>query len=145
LPMLYANVSARERRTRAAAALELVGVADRSRHFPNEMSGGQQQRVALARAIVTDPALVLADEPTGNLDTATSREVMLMFSELNTSGRTVILITHENDIAAYAKRVVRLRDGLIIDDRRLVAVQAPPPVVTAVTGEDRVFSGGMSA
>jgi len=145
LPMLYANVSARERRTRAAAALELVGVADRSRHFPNEMSGGQQQRVALARAIVTDPALVLADEPTGNLDTATSREVMLMFSELNKGGRTVILITHENDIAAYAKRVVRLRDGLIIDDRRLVAVQAPPPVVTAVTGEDRVFSGGMSA
>ena len=86
------------------------------------MSGGQQQRVALARAIVTDPALVLADEPTGNLDTATSREVMLMFSELNKGGRTVILITHEDDIAAYAKRVVRLRDGLIIDDRRLVAV-----------------------
>ena len=145
LPMLYANVSARERRRRAAAALELVGLADRSRHFPNEMSGGQQQRVALARAIVTDPALVLADEPTGNLDTATSREVMLMFSELNKGGRTVILITHENDIAAYAKRVVRLRDGLIIDDRRLVAVQAPPPVVGGVTGEDRVFSRGRSA
>ena len=112
-------MQARERRARAAAALAAVGLADRSSHFPNEMSGGQQQRVALARAIVTNPALVLADEPTGNLDTATSREVMLMFSELNAGGRTVILITHEEDIAAYAKRVVRLRDGLIVDDRRL--------------------------
>jgi putative ABC transport system ATP-binding protein len=109
------------------------------------MSGGQQQRVALARAIVTNPALVLADEPTGNLDTATSREVMLMFSELNRGGRTVILITHENDIAAYAKRIVRLRDGLIIDDRRRVPVQAPPPLVSDVTGEDRAFSAGVSA
>jgi putative ABC transport system ATP-binding protein len=127
------------------AALELVGLADRSHHFPNELSGGQQQRVALARAIVTNPALVLADEPTGNLDTATSREVMLMFSDLNASGRTVILITHEDDIAAYAKRVVRLRDGLIIDDRRMAAVDAPPPLVASVTGEDRVFSGGMPA
>jgi len=144
LPMLYANVGGRERRRRAAAALEMVGLADRAHHFPNEMSGGQQQRVALARAIVTNPALVLADEPTGNLDTATSREVMLMFSELNRDGRTVILITHEDDIASYAKRVVRLRDGLIIDDRRLVAVEAPPPLVGAVTGEDRVFSGGVS-
>ena len=111
---------------RAAAALEMVGLADRSHHFPNEMSGGQQQRVALARAIVTNPALVLADEPTGNLDTATSREVMLMFSELNRGGRTVILITHESDIAAYAKRVVRLRDGLIIDDRRVVRGAGAP-------------------
>ena len=145
LPLLYANVSARERRGRATAALELVGLADRAHHFPSEMSGGQQQRVALARAIVTNPALVLADEPTGNLDTATSREVMLMFSELNRGGRTVILITHESDIAAYAKRIVRLRDGLIIEDRRLVPVQAPPPVVSDVTGEDRAFSGGVSA
>jgi putative ABC transport system ATP-binding protein len=145
LPMMYAHVSARERRSRAAAALEMVGLADRAHHFPNEMSGGQQQRVALARAIVTNPALVLADEPTGNLDTATSREVMLMFSELNRGGRTVILITHESDIAAYAKRVIRLRDGLIIEDRRLVAVGAPPPLVSEVTGEDRAFSGGVSA
>jgi putative ABC transport system ATP-binding protein len=145
LPLLYANVGAKERRRRAAAALEMVGLADRIHHFPNEMSGGQQQRVALARAIVTNPALVLADEPTGNLDTATSREVMLMFSELNRGGRTVILITHENDIAAYAKRMVRLRDGQIIDDRRMAAVAGPPPLVDAMTGEDRAFSGGLSA
>ena len=146
LPLLYANVNARQRRARASAALELVGLGDRSSHFPNEMSGGQQQRVALARAIVTDPALVLADEPTGNLDTATSREVMLMFSELNRNGRTVILITHEDDIAAYAKRVIRLRDGLIIDDQRRVSVGAEPPLVSEVAGEDRVFSAGaMSA
>jgi putative ABC transport system ATP-binding protein len=145
LPLLYANVAASERRRRAAAALELVGLKERAQHFPNELSGGQQQRVALARAIVTNPALVLADEPTGNLDTATSREVMLMFSELNRSGRTIILITHEDDIAAYAKRVVRLRDGLIVDDRRLAAVGAPPPLVGSVTGEARVFAGERSA
>ncbi len=146
LPLLYAGVKTRERRARAAAALELVGIADRASHFPNEMSGGQQQRVALARAIVTNPALVLADEPTGNLDTATSREIMLMFSRLNAQGRTIILITHEEDIAAYAKRVVRLRDGLIIEDRRLVPVDAPPPLVSSVTGERAVFAaGGTSA
>jgi len=145
LPLLYANVGASERRRRAAAALELVGLKERSHHFPNELSGGQQQRVALARAIVTNPALVLADEPTGNLDTATSREVMLMFSELNRSGRTIIVITHEDDIAAYGKRVVRLRDGLIVDDRRLAAVDAPPPLVGSVTGEARVFAGERSA
>jgi putative ABC transport system ATP-binding protein len=145
LPMLYSGVNTGERRRRAAAALTVVGLADRSSHFPNEMSGGQQQRVALARAIVTSPALVLADEPTGNLDTATSREMMLLFSELNRSGRTVILITHEDDIAAYAKRVVRLRDGLIIDDRRKVPVEAAPPLVGSVTGEARVFSGAVSA
>jgi len=139
LPLLYANVGARERHARADAALELVGLADRSSHFPNELSGGQQQRVALARAIVTDPALVLADEPTGNLDTTTSREVMLMFSELNRSGRTIILITHEDDIAAYAKRIVRLRDGLIVDDHRLVPVDSAPPVVAA-PDEHRVLS-----
>jgi putative ABC transport system ATP-binding protein len=145
LPMLYSGVNTAERRMRAAAALTVVGLADRISHFPNEMSGGQQQRVALARAIVTNPALVLADEPTGNLDTATSREVMLLFSELNRSGRTVILITHEADIAAYAKRVVRLRDGLIIDDRRKVPVEAAPPLVGSVTGETRVFSGAVPA
>ena len=118
LPLLYAGVRARERRARAAAALDAVGLADRSSHFPNEMSGGQQQRVALARAIVTSPALVLADEPTGNLDTVTSDEIMGMFSRLNAGGRTIVVITHEEDIAAFAKRIVRLRDGLVVDDRR---------------------------
>jgi putative ABC transport system ATP-binding protein len=146
LPLLYAGVKTKERRARAAAALEAVGVADRSSHFPNELSGGQQQRVALARAIVTNPALVLADEPTGNLDTTTSREVMAMFTRLNTEGRTIILITHEEDIASYARRVVRLRDGLIIDDRRVVAIGAPAPHHGHATGEDAVFArGGASA
>ena len=146
LPLLYAGVKAKERRSRAAAALEAVGIADRSSHFPNEMSGGQQQRVALARAIVTNPALVLADEPTGNLDSATSDEVMAIFARLNAQGRTIVLITHEEDIAGYAKRVVRLRDGLIIDDRRLVPVGALPPLVGQLHGEASVFaSGGASA
>jgi len=127
LPLVYAGVKARERRARAKAALAAVGLADRSSHFPNEMSGGQQQRVALARAIVTGPALVLADEPTGNLDTATSNEMMAMFSRLNAGGRTIILITHEEDLASFAKRTVRLRDGLIVEDRRRMPVDAPPP------------------
>src|SRR5260221_8526418 len=106
LPLAYRGLGARHRRARAEAALAAVGLADRASHFPNEMSGGQQQRVALARAIVTSPALVLADEPTGNLDTTTSAEMMLMFSRLNAAGRTIVLITHEADIAAFAKRVV---------------------------------------
>jgi putative ABC transport system ATP-binding protein len=127
LPLTYAGLAARHRRARAGAALAAVGLADRASHFPNEMSGGQQQRVALARAIVTSPALVLADEPTGNLDSATSQEMMLMFSRLNAGGRTVVLITHEQEIAAYAKRTVRLRDGLIVEDRRRLPVDAPPP------------------
>jgi putative ABC transport system ATP-binding protein len=143
LPLLYAGVKAKERHARARAALEAVGVADRAGHFPNEMSGGQQQRVALARAIVTNPALVLADEPTGNLDTATSAEIMAMFSRLNAGGRTIILITHEEDIAGYAKRVVRLRDGVVIDDRRRVPVEAAPPLAArAATGEAAVFAIG---
>ncbi len=116
LPMLYAGVGSKERRARAVAALDMVGLSERSGHFPNEMSGGQQQRVAVARALVTNPALILADEPTGNLDTRSSEEVMNIFEALNRAGRTVVLITHEPDIAARTKRTVRLRDGLIIAD-----------------------------
>jgi putative ABC transport system ATP-binding protein len=127
LPLTYAGHASRQRRGRAEAALAAVGLAERASHFPNEMSGGQQQRVALARAIVTGPALVLADEPTGNLDSATSREMMLMFSRLNAGGRTVVLITHEQEIAAYAKRTVRLRDGLVVEDCRRAPVTASPP------------------
>jgi putative ABC transport system ATP-binding protein len=127
LPLLYAGVKSKERRARAAGALAAVGLADRSSHFPNEMSGGQQQRAALARAIVTRPALVLADEPTGNVDSVTSHEIMVMFSRLNADGRTIILITHEEEIASFAKRTVRLRDGLIVDDRRKMPVEAAPP------------------
>lgn len=116
LPMLYAGVGSKERRARAVTALDMVGLSERSGHFPNEMSGGQQQRVAVARALVTNPALILADEPTGNLDTRSSEEVMNIFEALNRAGRTVVLITHEPDIAARTKRTVRLRDGLIIAD-----------------------------
>jgi putative ABC transport system ATP-binding protein len=116
LPLTYARVPARERRARALAALELVGLTERLHHVPAEMSGGQQQRVAVARAIVTNPALILADEPTGNLDSRSSEEVMLIFEELNRAGRTVVLITHESEIAAHTKRIVRLRDGLILSD-----------------------------
>jgi putative ABC transport system ATP-binding protein len=118
LPLTYAGVGSRERRSRAMAALELVGLTDRVNHVPSEMSGGQQQRVAVARAIVTNPALILADEPTGNLDTRSSEEVMAIFDELNQAGRTVVLITHEPEIAAHTRRTVRLRDGLIISDER---------------------------
>ena len=118
LPLLYAAVPARERRARALAALELVGLSDRTGHLPSEMSGGQQQRVAVARAIVTNPSLILADEPTGNLDTTSSADIMGVFSELNRSGRTVVVITHEADIAAYTRRVVRLRDGRVVSDER---------------------------
>jgi putative ABC transport system ATP-binding protein len=130
LPLLYAGIKTGERRARAIAALDAVGLGDRMSHFPNEMSGGQQQRAALARAIVTRPALVLADEPTGNLDTATSQEIMLMFSRLNAEGRTIVLITHEQEIAAYAKRTVRLRDGLVVDDRRSLPVEARAEVAS---------------
>jgi putative ABC transport system ATP-binding protein len=116
LPLTYAGVPARERRARAMAALEMVGLADRVGHLPNEMSGGQQQRVAVARAIVTNPALILADEPTGNLDSRSSEDVIGVFHQLNREGRTVVLITHEPDIAAHARRVIRLRDGLVVSD-----------------------------
>jgi putative ABC transport system ATP-binding protein len=115
LPMVYAGISAR--REHANAALERVGLANRAKHLPSELSGGQQQRVAIARAIVTDPVMILADEPTGNLDSASTLEIMKLLVELNESGRTVILITHENDVANFAKRIITLRDGKIVDDR----------------------------
>jgi putative ABC transport system ATP-binding protein len=117
LPMIYDHVPAGVRRTRALEALRAVGLADRGHHLPSQMSGGQQQRVAIARAIVNDPALLLADEPTGNLDTATSEEVMGIVQRLNDErGITVVLVTHENDIAEFARRVVVVRDGRIIKD-----------------------------
>lgn len=119
LPLIYARVSRRERRQRALAALEAVGLADRIHHKPNEMSGGQQQRVAIARALVTEPSIFFADEPTGNLDTKSGEEVMRIFQQLNEAGNTIIMVTHENDIAAYSKRIVRLRDGLVESDERI--------------------------
>jgi putative ABC transport system ATP-binding protein len=118
LPLTYAGLNAKERRRRAVAALEQVGLADRQNHHPSEMSGGQQQRVAVARSIVTNPALILADEPTGNLDSRSSEDVMGIFADLNAAGRTVVLVTHEADIADYARRIVRVRDGLILSDEQ---------------------------
>ena len=118
LPMLYSVpvVSRRERRQRAAAALETVGLGERSGHLPNQLSGGQQQRVAIARALVNRPELLLADEPTGNLDTRTSIEIMGLFQDLNDSGLTIVMVTHEPDIAGYCKRTVIMRDGALISD-----------------------------
>ncbi|MDR0764358.1 MAG: ABC transporter ATP-binding protein [Synergistaceae bacterium] len=113
LPLVYAGVGARERRERARKALERVGLADRVKHRPNQLSGGQQQRVAIARALVGEAPIILADEPTGNLDTKTSLEVMNLLRDINAEGRTVILVTHEPDIAEYASRVIRFRDGRI--------------------------------
>ena len=118
LPMLYRrnNLSSRERRERAMNALELVGLANRSGHFPSQLSGGQQQRVAIARSLVNQPALLLADEPTGNLDTQTSIEIMGVFQKLNDQGITIIMVTHELDIAHYTKRTIVMRDGLVVSD-----------------------------
>ncbi|MBU3181298.1 ABC transporter ATP-binding protein [Clostridium psychrophilum] len=116
LPMLYAGVSQKERRIRALSALEKVGLTDRVKHRPNEISGGQKQRVAIARAMVNNPAVIMADEPTGNLDTKSSIEIMKIFQKLNDDGATVVMVTHEDDIAQCAKRIVRFVDGEIVDD-----------------------------
>jgi putative ABC transport system ATP-binding protein len=122
LPLAYAGVSRERRRARAAHALERVGMAHRLHHHSSELSGGQQQRVAVARAIVTNPSLILADEPTGNLDSHSTAEVLGIFALLNEEGRTVVLITHEPDVAAQANRVIRLSDGAVVEDRRTHAV-----------------------
>jgi putative ABC transport system ATP-binding protein len=116
LPLIYAGISKAKRLEKARKALESVGLKDRMLHKPNELSGGQRQRVAVARALVNDPSIILADEPTGNLDTKTSYEIMELFAELHKQGNTVILVTHEPDIAEHAHRVIRLRDGLVESD-----------------------------
>ncbi|MGE5144315.1 MAG: ABC transporter ATP-binding protein [Acidobacteriota bacterium] len=117
LPLIYAGLSSRERKDKAAQALARVGLADRMDHKPNELSGGQRQRVAIARALVNDPSILLADEPTGNLDSTTSQEIMQVFGDLHRQGQTVVMVTHEADIAAHAARVVTLRDGLVATDQ----------------------------
>ena len=131
MPLMYQGVPSRERHKRAMAALENVGLASRSDHHPNQLSGGQQQRVAIARALVTEAPIIMADEPTGNLDTTTSYEVMAILQGLVAQGKTVILVTHESDIAAYAARVVTLRDGKIIDDKTQTPLDASKGEVAA--------------
>ena len=116
LPLIYAGLGAKARRAQAARALEQVGLADRMEHRPNELSGGQRQRVAIARALVNSPSILLADEPTGNLDSQTSEEILQVFEELHTQGQTVVLITHEHDIAAHARRQIMLKDGRVASD-----------------------------
>ncbi len=117
LPLVYSGINRKERRERADEALRRVNLSDRATHAPNELSGGQRQRVAIARALVTKPSILLADEPTGNLDSQTGEEIMALFRELNEAGNTILLVTHEEDIAANARRIIRIRDGRISDDR----------------------------
>ncbi|HKW42532.1 MAG TPA: ABC transporter ATP-binding protein [Gemmatimonadales bacterium] len=121
LPLIYAGLPGRERRDQAARALERVGLSDRMEHRPNELSGGQRQRVAIARALVNTPSILLADEPTGNLDSSTSAEIMEVFRALHRQGQTIVMVTHEHDIAAHAARVVTLRDGVVATDQRQAA------------------------
>jgi putative ABC transport system ATP-binding protein len=126
LPLAYAGVKPKERRRRAMASLEVVGLADRAKHEPNQLSGGQQQRVAVARALVTEPALLLADEPTGNLDSHSTADVLTVFDQLSASGRTIVLITHEPEVGDRAKRLIRLVDGQVVEDLRQSPINQPP-------------------
>jgi putative ABC transport system ATP-binding protein len=130
LPLSYAGVKAAERRRRGEAALRLVGLGERMNNQPKQLSGGQQQRVAVARALVTAPSLILADEPTGNLDSKASEDLMGVFDRLNAAGRTIVLITHEADVAEHAKRVIQVQDGRIVVDHRTTAPDALPPLLT---------------
>ncbi|HZX60814.1 MAG TPA: ABC transporter ATP-binding protein [Candidatus Methylomirabilis sp.] len=129
LPLLYNGTLPVERHPKARATLAAVGLADREQHHPAQLSGGEQQRVAIARALVNDPVLILADEPTGNLDTRTSAEIMTLFQELNRGGMTIVLVTHDDEMARYARRILTFRDGLLVTDRAV----APPPPQEATT------------
>jgi putative ABC transport system ATP-binding protein len=130
LPLIYAGIPPKERKARAEEALLQVGLAERMRHKPNELSGGQRQRVAIARALVNQPSIILADEPTGNLDTKTGNEILAAFEAIHLRGKTVVVVTHEEEVAAHAKRVVRLRDGVIESDIRQAGRRVEPLAVT---------------
>jgi putative ABC transport system ATP-binding protein len=143
LPLAYAGLKGGERKLRAELALRSVGMANRLRHMPSELSGGQQQRVAVARAIVTNPSLILADEPTGNLDSHSTEDVLRIFARLNQEGRTVVIITHEPCVAHQAKRVVRLSDGEVVDDRRAAGLRDAPPEPLREKSRHRVVDAGI--
>lgn len=128
LPLVYAGLNKSDRDEKALGTLEGVGLGDRAYHKPNELSGGQRQRVAIARALVNDPSIILADEPTGNLDSKTSYSIMDLFQELHSKGNTIVMVTHEDDIAAYAHRIVRLRDGLVESDEINQNIRKPEPI-----------------
>ncbi|GIE86948.1 ABC transporter ATP-binding protein [Actinoplanes regularis] len=142
LPLAYAGVKPTERRRRALAALDIVGLADRADHEPNQLSGGQQQRVAVARALVTEPALLLADEPTGNLDSKSTDDVLKVFDDLSAAGRTIVIITHENEVGARAKRLVRLVDGAIVTDVRQSPIDLPPVGAAAAHARVQAVAAG---
>jgi putative ABC transport system ATP-binding protein len=143
LPLAYAGLRGAERRRRAERALRSVGMGHRLHHQPSELSGGQQQRVAVARAIVTNPSLILADEPTGNLDSHSTEDVLRIFARLNEEGRTVVLITHEPDVAEQTKRVIRLSDGEVVEDRRSLGVHDAPPVIHSQKSAHAAIDGAV--
>jgi putative ABC transport system ATP-binding protein len=132
LPLVYSGLPRKERRERAVKALDAVNLSDRMSHHPNELSGGQRQRVAIARALINNPSILLADEPTGNLDSQTGVEIMALFDQLNSRGNTIVLVTHEEDIAAHARRIVRLRDGKIIHDAQNDRARPAAPAAAEV-------------